>query len=164
MAAIIKNITFKNIHDGNIYSFPHKNYPLFVFKEYYKDKLLKILNLTNIKCTIDIIYIDDRNSKIDILEKFLNKDNIYIDDILYKYYNKCKKANLYFYVEINSNTIFSGECIICYNSSTRLNHYYNCKISNFDNDSHHGMCANCHNLLKNTSYNVCPICRSSHIN
>tara|TARA_Y100000389_G_scaffold141203_1_gene139049 strand:+ start:5508 stop:5996 length:489 start_codon:yes stop_codon:yes gene_type:complete len=160
MAAIIKEITFKNIDDGNIHSFSHNNFPLFEFKEYYKNKLLKKLNLTNIKCIVDIIYIDDYKNETDILEKFLNKDDIDIDDILYQYYNKCKKDNLYFYVKINNNNIFSGQCTICYNSSTRLNHYYNCDINNID--SHHGICDHCYNLLKKTPYNLCPICRSSH--
>ena len=160
MAAITKQITFKNMDDGNKYSFPHQNYPLFEFKEYYKNKLLKELNLTNIKCIVDIIYVDDYINKTDILEKFLNEDNINIDDILYQYYNKCKKSDLYFHVKINNNSTFSGECTICYNTSTRLNHYYNCNITNVD--SHHGICYDCYNLLKKSSYNTCPICRSSH--
>ena len=109
--------------------------------------------------SIDIIYIDDYRSNKDILEKFLNIQNIDIDDILYQYYNKCKKDNLYFYVKFNDALTFPGECIICYNESSRLNHYYNCNITN--TESHHGMCNSCFNSISQTTYNVCPMCRSS---
>ena len=161
MAAILKEVTFKNIDDGEIHSFPHNNLPLNQFKEIYSNRLLKKLNMSNSikENSIDIIYIDDYRSNKDILEKFLNIQNIDIDDILYQYYNKCKKDNLYFYVKFNDALTFPGECIICYNESSRLNHYYNCNITN--TESHHGMCNSCFNSISQTTYNVCPMCRSS---
>lgn len=166
MAAITRTVTFKDVSNGYRYTFPHINDNLINYKYYYTSKLLKTLNLTNGFCDINIIYVDDRETGQDIIKRFLNKDTIDIDTLLYQYFRKLKKDDLYFYIEINDNTInnlsFQGECIVCYNTSNTLKNYYSC--SNSNNTISHGLCEECHERLRNTQYNVCPMCRSEPLN
>lgn len=166
MAAIMRTVTFKNINDGSIYTYPHLNDTLLNYKDYYISKLLKHLKLTNDFCDVNIVYIDDNETGEDILNKFLNKTNCDIDTLLYQYFRKSRKDNLYFYIRINNNTnnsiCFSGECIVCYNISNSLRVYYNCSITN--NGNIHGLCEDCYENIKKTQYNVCPMCRSTPLN
>tara|TARA_Y100000768_G_scaffold388678_1_gene386093 strand:+ start:5665 stop:6165 length:501 start_codon:yes stop_codon:yes gene_type:complete len=166
MAAVTRCVSFKNINDGRVYTYPHINDTLLKYKYYYTLRLSKTLNLTNNFCDISIIYIDDRENGEDIIKKFLNKDNVDIDTLLYQYYHKFKKDNIYFYIKINNNTrnnlYFQGECIVCYNTINTLRNYYNCSNTNSLVD--HGLCEECHERIRNTQYNVCPMCRSDPLN
>ena len=167
MAAVTRRVSFKNVSDGRVYRYPHINDTLLNYKYYYTLKILKTLNLTNNFCDISIIYCDDKENGDDIIKKFLNKDNVDIDDLLYQYFNKLKKDDLYFYIKINNNTInnisFQGEeCIVCYNTSNTLRNYYSC--SNINNSVGHGLCEECNERIRNTQYNVCPMCRSEPLN
>jgi hypothetical protein len=82
----MRTVTFENINNGSIYTYPHLNDILLNYKDYYISKLLKTLNLTNIFCDINIVYIDDKEIDEDIINKFLNKSNIDIDTLLYQYF------------------------------------------------------------------------------
>lgn len=166
MAAITRKVSFKNINDGRIYTYPHLNDTLLNYKYYYTLRLSKTLNLTNNFCDINIIYCDDKENGDDIIKKFLNKNNVDIDTLLYQYFHKFKKDDLYFYIKINDNTrnnlSFQGECIVCYNTSNTLRNYYNCSNNNINIG--HGLCEGCYEILKSTQYNVCPMCRSEPLN
>ena len=166
MAAVTRSVSFKNINDGIVYTYPHLNDTLLNYKHYYTLRLLKTLNLTNNFCDISIIYIDDRENGEDIIKKFLNKDNVDIDTLLYQHFHKFNKDDLYFYIKINDNTrnnlSFQEECIVCYNTSNTLINYYSC--INTKGSTGHVLCEECHERLRNTQYNVCPMCKSDPLN
>ena len=161
-------VTFKLIHNGEKFTFPHYNFDIHTYIMIYIDYLKIIMNIDT---DIELFHVNDKqltNNLIDLNKDSTNSDEK-IEDFIHKHFNSDSIA---FYIRIENtnqydveqslitNSTFKGECTICYENN-ELKHYYKCDIRD-TNNNHHGICGSCYIewYRANSQNNCCPTCRS----